>query len=196
MTAHELYESDKFVTLREGLIERYSENHRFYHNMWHVESMLRLSESQVINRGIVNLAIWYHDAIYDPARKDNEERSAELAIKELGPYLNEEELDYLTHAIIFTKHQFSSSLLTSDLALLIDCDLYILSHDWYYKGYAAAIRKEYAHVSNEDYVKGRCEFLQKMLLRPSIYSVFKNRNAKAKANMQNEFASLKASLNL
>ena len=195
MTPNEFYESDKFVALRESLIERYSENHRYYHNMWHIESMLQLSSAHAANKGIVSLAIWYHDAIYDPTRKDNEEKSAELAIKDLSPYLSEEDMEYLTNAILFTKHHFSSNILTSDLAVLVDCDLYILSHDWYYTGYAAAIRKEYAHVSDEDYIKGRCDFLKKMLARPTIYSVFRNRNAKAKMNMQSEFARLKAKLN-
>jgi predicted metal-dependent HD superfamily phosphohydrolase len=72
------------------------------------------------------------------------------------------------------------------MSIIIDADLYILSHDWCYTAYARAIRKEYAHLNDFEYIAGRKQFLEKMLRKNSYYGIFNIRNAKAKKNMQTE----------
>lgn len=187
MSPLSFYESDQFVKLRTELIARYNEPHRFYHNIFHINDMLNITMGcRSSNVGIVNLIIWYHDAIYDPTRKDNEEKSAELAIEQLKNHLTTEDVDYVASGILLTKHQFSSNLLTTDMSIVIDADLYILSHDWCYTAYARAIRKEYSHCSDSQYIAGRKQFLEKMLLKKSYYGLFTQRNDKAKKNMQME----------
>jgi len=187
MSPLSFYESDQFVKLRTELIARYNEPHRFYHNIFHINDMLNITMGcRPQNVGIVNLIIWYHDAIYDPTRKDNEEKSAELAIEQLKNHLNAEDVDYVASGILLTKHQFSSHLLTTDMSVVIDADLYILSHDWCYTAYARAIRKEYSHCSDAQYIAGRKQFLEKMLFKKSYYGIFTQRNDKAKKNMQME----------
>ena len=181
------YESDEFVQLRTELIARYNEPHRHYHNIFHINDMLNISMGCTQNNpGIVKFIIWYHDAIYDPTRKDNEEKSAELAIEQLKDHLSSDDVDYIASGVLLTKHQFSSSLLTNDMSLVIDADLYILSHDWCYTAYARAIRKEYSHLNDVEYIAGRKQFLQKMLCKNSYYGIFIKRNEKARINMQME----------
>lgn len=187
MSSLSFYESNQFVKLRTELIARYNEPHRFYHNIFHINDMLNITMGcRPSNVGIVNLIIWYHDAIYDPTRKDNEEKSAELAIEQLKNHLSVEDVDYVVSGILLTKHQFSSNLLTPDMSIVIDADLYILSHDWCYTAYARAIRKEYSHFSDEQYIAGRKQFLEKMMLKKYYYGIFTQRNDKAKKNMQME----------
>ena len=72
---------------REGLRARYAEPHRAYHGQAHVDTMLRgLCElgDAVADPAAMELAIWYHDAIYDPAASDNEARSAVLLRAEMA----------------------------------------------------------------------------------------------------------------
>jgi predicted metal-dependent HD superfamily phosphohydrolase len=181
------YESEQFVKLRTELIARYNETHRYYHNIFHINDMLNIAMGcRPSNIGIANLIIWYHDAIYDPQRKDNEEKSAELAIDQLKDHLSSEDVDTVASGILLTKHQFSSNMLTPDMSIIIDSDLYILSHDWCYTAYARAIRKEYAYLNDAEYIAGRKQFLEKMLRKNSYYGILHTRNTKAKKNMQME----------
>ena len=64
------------------LVACYSEPHRKYHTTRHLEeclSHLDRVRSEAERPGEVELALWFHDAIYDTLRKDNETRSAEWA---------------------------------------------------------------------------------------------------------------------
>jgi len=65
-----------------NLLERYSETHRHYHDLSHVNHCLdelKTAEHLAVNSMAVKMAIWFHDAVCDPSAKDNEEKSAELA---------------------------------------------------------------------------------------------------------------------
>jgi predicted metal-dependent HD superfamily phosphohydrolase len=65
----------------EALKTLYQEPHRAYHNLQHIKECLALSgrvrEVAAVTE-VLTFAIWYHDAIYDPKAKNNEERSADL----------------------------------------------------------------------------------------------------------------------
>jgi predicted metal-dependent HD superfamily phosphohydrolase len=70
--------------LREDLLARWSEAHRKHHTVTHLHEMLDsiglLAEAGAeFDREAVELAAWFHDAIYEIGRDDNAERSAELA---------------------------------------------------------------------------------------------------------------------
>ena len=191
MSPYAFYESELFVPLRTELIERYDAPTRHYHNIWHINDMLHIANGcRPTNTGIVGLIIWYHDAIYDATRNDNEEKSAELAVERLKPYLESTDVDYIANGIFLTKHQFSSHMLTRDMSIVIDSDLYILSHDWCYTAYARAVRKEYIYLTDAAYIAGRKQFLEKMMKKDSFYGILTTRNVKAKKNMQLELDSL------
>ena len=73
-------------SLFDRLIAAYQEPHRHYHNIEHIAEMLKIAgklSDQATNLPAIQLAVWFHDAIYDPKAKDNEERSALLATAEL-----------------------------------------------------------------------------------------------------------------
>src|SRR5687768_12043317 len=68
--------------LLSALIARYSEPHRAYHNIRHIDECFEaLAPAAHLAERLaeVHLALWFHDAIYDPRRKDNEQASADLA---------------------------------------------------------------------------------------------------------------------
>ena len=65
-----------------GLGPRYSQPHREYHNLMHIEDvLLRIEELEppVEHELALALAAWFHDAVYQPGKDDNEDRSAYVA---------------------------------------------------------------------------------------------------------------------
>ena len=73
--------------LGEELVGRYAEPHRRYHTLAHLEAVLDLVDEfagEADDPDLVRLAAWFHDAVYDPQRDDNEERSAVLAERMLA----------------------------------------------------------------------------------------------------------------
>ena len=69
--------------LRDDLLARWSESHRRHHTVHHLHEMLDAiavlaDEGIQFDREAVELAAWFHDAIYELGRDDNEDRSAEL----------------------------------------------------------------------------------------------------------------------
>ena len=120
--------------------------------------------------GAVQLAIWFHDAVYDPRAKDNEERSAQLAVDWLRPVgIPEKLFQHVAQMIQVTAHTDVAEV-DDDTAVLLDADLAILSAEKRrYLRYAADIRREYAWVDDTTYRNGRIQVLEKFLSRPRIF---------------------------
>lgn len=145
---------------------------RAYHNWGHVEACLRELEHV---RGIsedadtLELAIWFHDCVYDPQRHDNEERSADLAQKWLGESsLSAARIGAVADLILATKHNAIPTSL--DAQLIVDIDLSILGQDTAtFDAYERAIRQEYSFVPEDAFRTGRARILRSFLDRPSIY---------------------------
>ena len=154
----------------DDLQSRYSEPHRFYHTIDHIKeclTVLRMVEMQLGSPKEVRAALWYHDAIYDHKRTDNEEQSARLASIHLnGSGLD---IDLIMRLILITKHP--SRPKTNDEKYMVDIDLTILGYrEKTYLKYSENIRKEYAHVSDKQYRHGRKIALNEFLRMPFIYN--------------------------
>ena len=153
------------------LLDLYSETTRFYHDKSHVVECL--SQFQKYSRyaerpGEVEVAIWFHDAIYDTRAGDNEEQSAELAelhLKRAGA--GKDCVSRVVAMILATKTHQVSSL---DSMLMVDVDLGILgapSHT--FEEYDRNIRREYHWVPDEAYTSGRAAVLRSFHEREKIY---------------------------
>lgn len=163
------------------LVAKYSENHRYYHTLDHIDSCLRLLDSVgylVNDKTAVELAVWFHDAIYNPKKSDNEHKSAQFARKCLvqTEYDDSEESDEsgesivskIEHLIRLTQHP--SKPKANDEKILIDIDLCILgATEGDYDQYAESIRKEYSHVPAWLYRRGRKKVLKSFLNGISIF---------------------------
>ena len=103
----------------------YSEPHRYYHNLLHIEDCLGefdRAKQLATDPTAVELAIWFHDAVYDPRAADNEERSAELAKAWLSDLHASDALtDSVGRLVLATKSHDAS--LHADAPLLVDVDL-------------------------------------------------------------------------
>ncbi len=110
------------------LIAAWSEPHRHYHTLQHLRECLANFETlrHLPKHPVeVGFAIWFHDAIYDVTRHDNEARSAAWAKAEiLRAGLSEETADRVADLIMATRH--NATPVGIDAAVLVDIDLWIL----------------------------------------------------------------------
>jgi len=172
------------------LVNAYFSDTRFYHGLAHVKYMLDAIapwESKANNYPAIQLATWFHDAIYNPKAKDNEEKSAAYAAKVLKRLkISSSTIDAVTQMILKTKHHQADPE-DLDSQIMLDADLAILGEDESsYRFYAKGIRREYAWLSSEEYRSGRIDVLKKLLQRPRIYftaQMFEQEEAKARQNL-------------
>ena len=193
--------ADCLAKHRAELERAYFSPARHYHNLEHIRHCLDLFE-QTRNRfedpEAVELAIWFHDSVYDPTQSDNEERSADWAADALrGCGASHAHIDRVRNLILATKHNAEPA--DNDARLLVDTDLAILGSDAeQFDAYERAIRKEYAHVTDDAFARGRSQILEKFLARPQIYltDCFRDKfEAKARRNIARSIAQLRAPLN-
>src|SRR5215468_6288583 len=88
--------------IRDELVRAYSAADRHYHDLAHIEAMLdlmRAHEAALADPASVEAAIWFHDAVYDTRRHDNEQKSAELAAERLAGLLSPDRIDRITSMI-------------------------------------------------------------------------------------------------
>lgn len=155
------------------LDQRYGEPHRRYHTREHLTAVLDLVDelaAHASDPGNVRLAAWFHDAVYDPERADNEERSARLAARMLADTdLPDHDVEQVVRLVALTA---SHAPADDDLdgQVLCDADLAVLGADPdRYAAYAAAVREEYAFVPDEFFKAGRAEVLNGLLALPKLF---------------------------
>ncbi|RLZ07691.1 metal-dependent hydrolase [Acinetobacter sp. 2JN-4] len=143
------------------LIAAYSEKQRAYHTIQHLYECLVLVEtirSELNDSNAVALALWFHDAVYDPQAKDNELKSAELFERYLAQDLQIDGIQKIKRWIAATqKHALTDEL---DLQFLLDIDLSILAASAErFAEYEQQIQQEYAWVDPDVYSIKRIEVL-------------------------------------
>ncbi|MEM7011611.1 MAG: hypothetical protein AAF585_09025 [Verrucomicrobiota bacterium] len=170
--------------------------HRAYHNLQHIADCLAELDDVETPAGAdaIELAIWYHDVVYDTHAIDNEVQSADWADRDLMQFdQSEETRSTVRRLILATQHTETSE--EDDEALLISIDLSTLGKSRErYIDYATAIRREYAWVPEADFAIGRAKVLQSFLDRDTIFPhpQFKNRyEAQARANLNWELDELR-----
>ncbi|HVR82793.1 MAG TPA: N-methyl-D-aspartate receptor NMDAR2C subunit [Planctomycetota bacterium] len=156
----------------EALAARYSEPHRAYHTLRHIEHCLEEFEgvrAAARDPVAVEMALWYHDAIYDTHRRDNEERSAVLAEQTaVAAGLATDSTVRVGDLIRVSTHKKSAS--DPDGRLFADVDLAILGQSPDAFGeYERQVREEYAWVPEAEFRAGRANILESFLDRFSVY---------------------------
>jgi predicted metal-dependent HD superfamily phosphohydrolase len=180
------------------LVAAHTELHRHYHTLEHLTEMFKVAGKLgdvATDPTAVHLAIWFHDAVYDPKANDNEARSADLAVELLRPLNVPDDTLRRVSALIRATAHSPLDVVDADTAVLLDADLAILSAEpKRYARYAADVRKEYAWVPDDAYRQGRAAVLTSFLDRPRIYRterMFAAAEPAARANLEAEIASLR-----
>ena len=150
------------------LLAAYREPQRHYHNLEHIRECLDLV-TLVPSSAEIEIAIWFHDAVYDPLVKDNEQRSANLAVAALrrmgaaGDLIAD-----VSGLILDTCHTAPPASPAGQY--LVDIDLSILGAERpRFDAFEHGIRMEYARVPDDAFRAGRSAILRSFLQRPAIY---------------------------
>src|SRR5262245_10698887 len=181
------------------LIARYEEPHRSYHTVDHILDCLKEFRSVVywaMEKDAIEMALWFHDAVYDPRATDNEEQSANLAENVLRQAkFPDHFIRYVRDLILATRHQAVPEL--PDAQLLVDIDLAVLGQSAErFDAYEAAIRKEYQWVPKKIFSEKRAAILKSFLDRETIYATpefQKKYEQKARANLERSIRRLASS---
>jgi len=203
------------ATMFSQLCTRYSEPHRAYHTLDHVEALLRLLSkyrARLARPEEVALAIWFHDAIYEthsagassgnagsgaaapPSRPaGSNERDSDALFRSFAEKagLPSDTVSRVSDMILATiRHQLPAGGAEGDLPYFLDFDLCVLSAgEAAYARYSAAIRREYIHLPYDLYLRGRLAVLRSFAQRESLYftRAFREQHeARARFNLRKE----------
>lgn len=184
------------ASLLTRLRARYDEPHRRYHTWTHVlacfEAKAQLTDAA---SAAVDLALLFHDAVYEPLAHDNEARSAQLMVDEGGrAWLDARWLARAEPLVLATAHGAGELALGEEASIVVDADLSILgAAPDVFAAYERGVREEYAVVPEDAFAAGRRRVLSGLLARPSLYATRTGRalwEARARANVTSALAGL------
>ena len=186
-----------WLELRDALLAAWGEPQRRYHTLRHLRDCLALLEpvlAQAERPAEVEIALWFHDAVYDPKAKDNEFRSSVWAVEALAPAgVPIEALKRIDGLIIATCHDARPD--SHDQQLLVDVDLAILgAQPERFDEYETEVREEYAWVPGAVFRHKRREILAEFLERTAIFSTegFREQfEVQARENLQHAIGRLR-----
>lgn len=178
------------------LVACYSEPHRKYHTMQHLdECLLHLENVRSLcdHPEEVELALWFHDAIYDTSKKDNEKRSAEWARDSVvAAGVSSEPAERIYELVMVTVH--NTVPVGTDAAVLVDIDLGILgAEEARFDEYELQVREEYSWVPEPLYRAARRKVLEQFARREWIYNTATFRSqyeTRARDNLSRSLARL------
>jgi predicted metal-dependent HD superfamily phosphohydrolase len=170
-------------------VRRWSEPHRHYHTVEHLDECLAWLDAVGGSDELV-IALYFHDAIYDPTRSDNEAASAAL-FTSLAIGVDQAVVARVSALILSTAKHTGDG----EAALLADIDLAILgASPARYDRFERDVRREYARFDDAQRRTGRARVLRGFLERMSIYqtSSFQHLEPQARRNLARACARLEA----
>lgn len=163
------------------LLDRWQEPARGFHNVRHLMDVLaRVDElAQETHRpDVVRLAAWYHGAVFDAsalvayARRGGEDEAAgaALARAELASLGVEQAVADRVGELIANLRRHDADDHDVDALALCDADLGTLAVEpQRYRSYREAVRAEYAHIPERDYVESRIAIITRLLARRRLF---------------------------
>jgi predicted metal-dependent HD superfamily phosphohydrolase len=177
--------------LFEHVRSAYDSPGRAYHAWAHILACLKEFRQMTFdNPRAVLLALLFHDAIYVAGRKDNEAKSAELAVLTLAELsdVGESEREEISAMILLTASHHAIGKPSRDAMRMLDIDLSILGAEWpVYEAYAAGVRSEFcpAVVSDFKFNIGRLKFLRSVQHQTNIFLTEEMRSRREQAAKEN-----------
>lgn len=171
------------------LARQYSDPVRHYHTLDHLAHCLRRlddANSLLGDPGAVELALWFHDMVFEPGDPDNEDHSADLFTQLAGPRMAADFVKLVSELIRDTSHRCHPE--EDDSRYLCDIDLSSLGLPWdEFLEDSLAVRAERPDLSDSAFFEAQGRFLTGLLQRPNIFftEFFQTRyEEKARENIQ------------
>jgi predicted metal-dependent HD superfamily phosphohydrolase len=181
--------------LGEALIRAWGEAQRHYHDESHLIWLLDEADRRsalIRDPAFVGYAIWFHDAVYEPGRPDNEQVSADWARQSLT---HDAALAERVGRVIEQTKKHNGGDADGDAALFLDMDVAILGEPWEaYCRYAAGVRRELSMYPDGAFAAGRGRFLEQQLEHPRTFRTDlyeAERGETARANMRWELEEMR-----
>lgn len=176
--------------MRDDLLRRHAEPHRKYHTLQHLRECIAWCASTAhlaLRPAEIEVALWFHDAVYALKSSDNEQRSADLAAAALlAGGATRDASDRVASLVLATRHTVLPAL--PDEKLLVDIDLAMLgAPELRFAEYEAQIRDEYAFVPQILFKPKRRKILRSFLARERIFSTpffFEALEGQARRNLE------------
>lgn len=151
----------------------YTQPHRKYHNINHINACLvelqNMPTDLITKKEYTNIetAIWYHDAVYNPYSKTNEDESGKL----YQPTGLVEDMYAVLHAIHATKyHLRTQQILRKTTQVMLDIDLSGFGKSLLeFATNGMNIRHEYYNTTLRDFLNGRLNFYNELCKRETLY---------------------------
>lgn len=195
---------ERAAQARRVLEANHQHDWRVYHAPSHTLSVLEwvdaLSQEESCrprHPDALELAVWFHDAVYVPGAADNEQASVRLLREQLEDVLEPDVLDRAERLVLATAgHTVEpDSPDWPDVGVLLDADLAVLAASPAdYRRYTDDVRREYSFLSDDDWRRGRAGVLRQLTARPLYRTApMRDREGRARANIARELAELEAS---
>ena len=150
----------------------YASDGRHYHTPAHIEHCLSRFDmcSDLMQRpDEVELALWYHDAVYDPVAGNNEQQSAELFVRHADASMDPARVQRVYDLIMYTIHREPPP--GNDEKLMVDIDLSGFGLPWDdFARDSRAVRAEFTHMSDAEFYGGQIRFLGSLLGRERFFA--------------------------
>ncbi len=166
------FERQRCESVFAGLAEYYGDSKRYYHCGEHINqclSKLDEVESQVGYFPSVEIAIWFHDAIYTAGDANNERNSMVWFKDQTRRHFSEQIIEEVCGLIMATQHKTPPQSELEKLTVDVDLSSFSLPPDKFLAD-SRNIRHEFYNMSDEQFIQSQNYFLQKLLDRPSLYS--------------------------
>ena len=175
----------------------YREPHRRYHTVAHIDHCLHcfdLAADRMDEPDAVEMALWFHDAVYAVPTQGNERRSAELFAARAGARGEERYRSKVHRLIMVTEHREPPA--TLDESFIVDIDLSSFGLPWEaFLRDSRAVREEFAAVPDAEFYPRHRKFTESLLARPHFCftEFFRERHeARARENIERLYAKLEA----
>ncbi|MCC8988850.1 MAG: hypothetical protein LM523_14255 [Candidatus Contendobacter sp.] len=165
-------DSERAATAYAELVQFYSEPHRHYHTLAHIRHCLREFDRAAAfmdHADSVEMALWFHDAIYIPGAMDNERRSANLFREwSAGTGAVADFQERISDLVMATTHRTPPPW--RDGQFIVDIDLSSFGLPWDdCEQDGRLIRAECAHLTDDQYYPGHLRFLRALQNRPVFF---------------------------
>ena len=189
--------SDDSAAVHQQLIASYSEPQRFYHNLVHIEhclSLLDIVHAELQNPRALELAIWFHDVVYQPGANDNEQLSADLFMAKTAGVFAEPLRDTVYQHIMATVHDGAEAG-HADTKYMLDIDLSSFGRPWAeFIRDSDNLRLEMEDLPDDEFYQRQAAFQDKLFSQPRFFKsdyFYDNYEAQARQNRSDYFETIR-----